>query len=140
MLDSKVEPIDAAFFERRLAAAIEYRQSVVAGSDAYRVVHAEADLLPALIVDRYGDYLSVQTLDQGMDAAKDWIVASLVKLLAPAGIVLRNDAAVRRKEELPLAVSVAHGEVPPVVPVRTTALPSHPDLLAAHKTRSLPHQ
>ena len=88
LLSGRVEPVDAAFFERRLAAAIDHRRVVVHDSDAYRLVHAEADLLPALIVDRYGDYLAVQMLDQGMDGARDWIVAGLVNLLAPKGIVL----------------------------------------------------
>ena len=72
--------------------ASDYRRQVVRDTDAYRVVHAEGDRLPALIVDRYGDYLVVQTLDQGMDRAKDWIVSALVELFAPRGIVARNDA------------------------------------------------
>jgi 23S rRNA (cytosine1962-C5)-methyltransferase len=136
MLSGRVEPVDAAFFERRLAAAIEHRRAVVCDSDAYRLVHAEADLLPALIVDRYGDYLAVQMLDQGMDGARDWILAGLLKLLAPKGIVLRNDAAVRRKEELAVETTVAHGEVPAVVPVRMNGLRFDADLLHGQKTGS----
>jgi 23S rRNA (cytosine1962-C5)-methyltransferase len=134
MLSNKVEMVDAAFFERRLAAALDYRRSVVRDSDAYRLVHAEADLLPGLIIDRYGDYLVVQTLDQGMDGAKEQIVAGLVKLLAPAGIVLRNDAAVRRKEELPLTTTIAHGDVPSEVAVRMNSLELHADLIHGQKT------
>jgi len=134
MLGPRVEAVDAPFFERRLAAAIEYRRSVVCDTDAYRLVHAEADLLPALMVDRYGDYLTVQTLDQGMDAAKEWIVAGLVTLLAPKGILLRNDAAVRLKEQLPLETSIAYGEVPPDVPLRMNGLEFHVELLTGQKT------
>src|SRR5205807_9024949 len=122
------------FYERRLAAALEYRQSIVSDADAYRLIHAEADLLPALIVDRYGDYIVVQTLNQGMDRAKNEIIAGLVNLLSPKGIVLRNDAAVRRKEELPLETVVAYGEIPPVVPVRINGLQFHADLLEGQKT------
>jgi 23S rRNA (cytosine1962-C5)-methyltransferase len=136
LLSNRVEPLDATFFERRLAAAAEHRRLVVHDSDAYRLVHAEADLLPALIVDRYGDYLAVQTLNQGMDAAKEWIVAGLVNLLAPKGIVLRNDAPVRRKEELPLETSIAYGEVPPTVPASMNGLHFHADLLCGQKTGS----
>ena len=84
--------------------------------------------------ERYGDYLAVQTLDQGMDRARDSIVAGLVSLLSPKGIVLRNDASVRRKEELPLETVVAHGEIPPVVPVRMNGLQFHADLLQGQKT------
>jgi 23S rRNA (cytosine1962-C5)-methyltransferase len=134
LLSGRFEPIDAHFFEQRLAAAAEYRRAIVCDSDAYRLVHAEGDLLPALVVDRYGDYLAVQTLDQGMDRARDSIVAGLVSLLSPKGIVLRNDASVRRKEELPLETVVAHGEIPPVVPVRVNGLQFHADLLQGQKT------
>ena len=97
MLSAEVEPIDGAFFLNRFRAALEHRQRIVSGTEAYRLVHAEGDLLPALIVDRYGDYLVVQTLDQGMDRAKADIIAALTELLAPAGIVERNDATVRVK-------------------------------------------
>ena len=134
LLGPRVETVDAPFFERRLAAALEYRRSVVCDSDAYRLVHAEADLLPGLMVDRYGDYLAVQTLDQGMDAAKEWIVAGLVNLVAPKGIVLRNDASVRLKEQLPLETSLAYGEVPPDVVVHMNGLQFHADLIGGQKT------
>src|SRR5439155_3004379 len=118
----------------RISAALDHRRAVVCDTDAYRLVHAEADALPALIVDRYGDYLSMQTLDQGMDRAKDSIVAALVKLLAPKGIVLRNDAAVRRKEELPQEIVVAYGEIPPTVAVHINNLQFEADLLGGQKT------
>jgi len=134
LLGTRVEEVDPRFFERRLTAAAEYRRATVRDTDAYRLVHAEADLLPALIVDRYGDYLAVQTLDQGMDRSKDWIVSGLVNLLAPKGIVLRNDAAVRRKEDLPLETVVAHGEIPATVAVRMNGLQFHADLLKGQKT------
>ena len=68
-------------------------------TDAYRVVHGEGDRLPALVVDRYGDSLVMQTLDQGMDAAKSVIASCLEEIFRPRGIVARNDAAVRTKEE-----------------------------------------
>jgi 23S rRNA (cytosine1962-C5)-methyltransferase len=134
MLSHRVEPIDAGFFEQRLEAALEHRRSVVADSDAYRLVHAEGDQLPGLIVDRYSDYLVVQTLDQGMDRAQDTIVAALIELVAPAAIVLRNDAAIRKKEELPLETKIAHGEIPPAVPVRMNGLNLSADLMYGQKT------
>src|SRR5262249_45268580 len=105
----------------------------VSDSDAYRVVHAEADLLPALIVDRYGEYLSVQTLDQGMDGAKAEVLAALDELFHPAGIVLRNDAPVRAKENLPVETSVV-GSVPETVEVRMNALKLRADLIHGQKT------
>ena len=84
LLSGEVQEIGPEFFARRLAEAIEYRRLVVRDTDAYRVVHGEGDRLPALVVDRYGDYLVIQTLDQGMDAAKDWIIEALVDLVLAA--------------------------------------------------------
>ena len=67
LLSTKAEEINSSFLADRLRAAIELRDRVVSDSDAYRLVYSEGDRLPALIVDRYGDYLSMQTLNQGMD-------------------------------------------------------------------------
>jgi 23S rRNA (cytosine1962-C5)-methyltransferase len=134
MLSHQAEAIDREFFLRRLRAAEEHRQSVVRHSDAYRVVHGEADLLPALVVDRYGDYLVVQTLDQGMDAAKDVIASCLEEIFHPKGIVARNDVAVRAKEELPLETTILAGEVPESVEVRMNGLTLRADLMKGQKT------
>jgi len=134
MLSREVEEIDRAFFLRRLQAAAHHRCRVVRNSDAYRVVHGEADLLPALVVDRYGDYLTLQTLDQGMDAACDTIVSCLEEIFQPKGIALRNDAAVRAKEKLPLRSAVVSGEVPPAVTVEMNGLKLRADLLHGQKT------
>ena len=134
MLSPQVEEIGREFFLRRLRAAEEYRRTVVHDSDAYRLVHGEADLLPALIVDRYADYLVMQTLDQGMDAAKGDIAACLEELCHPRGIVARNDAAVRAKEQLPLESSVVAGEIPETVEVHLNGLTMTADLLRGQKT------
>src|SRR5580704_12996499 len=132
MLDGRAAGRD--FYLERLRAAEAYRRAVVRESDAYRVVHGEADLLPALIVDRYGDYLVMQTLDQGMDAAKGEIASCLQEIFQPRGIVARNDAAVRAKEELPLETTVLAGEIPDSVAVRMNGLSLTADLLHGQKT------
>lgn len=80
--------------------------------NCYRAVYAEADDLPALIVDKYGDYLSVQILSLGMHLRKKQIVDALVKEFAPLGIYERSDVAVRQKEGLPQETGVLYGEVP----------------------------
>ncbi|HTS66076.1 MAG TPA: class I SAM-dependent rRNA methyltransferase [Candidatus Acidoferrales bacterium] len=134
MLSSQVEPIGRDFFLRRLCAAEEHRRRVVRHSDAYRVVHAEADLLPALIVDRYADHLAIQTLDQGMDAAKADIVSCLEEIFHPKSIVARNDAAIRSKEELPLETAVLAGDAPDSVEVHLNGLTLCADLLHGQKT------
>ena len=134
MLSRQVEEITPDFFLKRLRAAEEHRRRVVHDSDAYRIVHGEADLLPALIVDRYADYLVLQTLDQGMDAAKSEIAACLQEIFRPRGIVLRNDAAVRAKEQLPLEKRTLAGEVPDAVTIRMNGLELRADLLHGQKT------
>ena len=134
MLSPAVEEIDRGFFLRRLQAAADYRRRVVEGSDAYRLVFGEGDLLPALVVDRYGDYLVVQTLNQGMDKARDLILDCLGELFHPCGIVTRNDVPVRAKENLPLESGVARGEVPGIVRVSMNGLLFEADLLRGQKT------
>jgi len=127
------------FYLQRLRAAEAHRRKVVRDSDAYRVVHGEADLLPALVVDRYADYLVMQTLDQGMDAVKDEIASCLAEIFEPKGIVLRNDAAVRSKEDLPLETvqwrgPTAGADIPNGVPIRMNGLTLTADLLHGQKT------
>jgi 23S rRNA (cytosine1962-C5)-methyltransferase len=134
LLTRDVAEIGREFFAERLAAAEAHRRRVVRGTEAYRVVHGEGDLLPALIVDRYRDYLVMQTLNQGMDGARGWIVSSLVELFSPRGIVARNDAPVRVKEKLPLESGVIYGEVPAIVEFRMNGLLLHADLLHGQKT------
>jgi 23S rRNA (cytosine1962-C5)-methyltransferase len=134
MLSRGVEEIGREFFAERLAAAEAHRRRVVCGTDAYRVVHGEGDLLPGLVVDRYADWLVLQTLNQGMDGARQWIVDSLVDLFSPRGIVARNDAAVRSREALPLETGVVYGEVPEAVEFQMNGLRLHADLLHGQKT------
>ena len=134
MLSPHLEQVDRTFFMRRLHAAELHRRRVVRHSDAYRVVHAEADLLPALIVDRYADCLAIQTLDQGMDAAKSDIISCLEEIFHPKAIVARNDAAVRTKEELPLETGVVSGDLPEAVTVQMNGLTLRTDLLHGQKT------
>ena len=134
LLSREIQEIGPDFFAQRLAEANEFRRMVVRDTDAYRVVHGEGDRLPALVVDRYSDYLVIQTLDQGMDAAKDWIVAALVNLFSPRGIIARNDVAVRAHEQLPLETGVVYGEAPGDLTVHMNGLSFRADLLGGQKT------
>jgi 23S rRNA (cytosine1962-C5)-methyltransferase len=134
ILSDRAETVDAAFFRRRIETAAAHRARVVHDSDAYRLVHAEGDLLPALVIDRYGPYFVIQTLDQGMDAAKGLITGCLTEMFSPAAIVERNDAAVRSLESLPLVKGVLAGELPAEVTVRMNGLRFEIDLLEGQKT------
>lgn len=133
-LSNQVELIDEAFLRGRIESALAFRNRVVRDSDAYRLVHAEGDLLPGLIVDRYADWLVVQLLDQGMDRLAPAITQVLSELLHPKGIVARNDVSVRAKENLPVETTVLAGEVQKFVPIRMNGLLWRADLLYGQKT------
>ncbi len=109
------EAVDTDFWRRRLARAIAGRSALAtdATTTAYRLVYAEADGLPGLVVDRYGDWLVVQCLTLGMARHQDEIVALLAEMLSPRGIYARDDAEVRRKEGLPVETGVLWGAEPP---------------------------
>jgi 23S rRNA (cytosine1962-C5)-methyltransferase len=107
---------------------------VATDSEAYRLVHGEADQLPGLVVDRYGDFFTIQTLDQGMDRAKPDIVSVLQELFAPRGIAERNDVAVRKREALPVQSGVLAGEIPDTIALKMNGLVLHADLLHGQKT------
>lgn len=99
MTRDKNENIDIDFFRKRIRAAWEYRKKVIETS-CCRVVFGEADFIPALIVDKYGDYLVIQTLALGIDVWKDTIVKVLNEIFEPKGIYERNDVPVRELEGL----------------------------------------
>jgi 23S rRNA (cytosine1962-C5)-methyltransferase len=133
------ESIDEPLLRERLERAITARALLPAldpiRSDSARLVYAESDGLPGLIVDRYGDYLTIQLLTQGMAARSDLIVRLLVELLAPKGIYERSDADVREKEDLPPAEGVLWGDAPPEpTPIRQHGLSFHVSLSGGQKT------
>jgi 23S rRNA (cytosine1962-C5)-methyltransferase len=125
---------DLDVIRERLRQAIEYRDRLRLDATAFRLVHADADLLPSLIVDRYGDHLVVQALSQGLDRLLPEVIGMLVEQLAPAGILARNDPRVRDFEGLARTVDVVHGTVPEVVVVREGPVEYEADLRRGQKT------
>ena len=125
---------DESLFRTRIEAAIRVRESLGLDASAYRVVHGEADLLPSLIVDRYGDYLAVQALSQGTDRLLPALTSMLVDLLKPAGILARNDPKVRALEGLEQSIAVLHGDVPESVMVREGPIEYDVDMRKGQKT------
>jgi 23S rRNA (cytosine1962-C5)-methyltransferase len=103
------------WWRERLVKAAALRTELVAAphTDSYRLIYAESDGLPGLIVDKYGDWLSVQFLTLGIEVRRELIVDLLVELFAPRGIVDRSDVAVRRQEGLALRSGVIYGDPPP---------------------------
>jgi 23S rRNA (cytosine1962-C5)-methyltransferase len=127
--------VDAGMLIRdRIAGAIKFRESLRIDATAYRLVHGEADLLPALIVDRYGEYLVVQALSQGMDRRLPEIVSALNDLVRPRGILGRNDPRTRSLEGLEQRVDVLAGEVPETVTVTEVGIEYDVDLRRGQKT------
>lgn len=109
MLTTKSEEINKDFFEERIIIADEGRREL-GYNDNYRVVFGESDNLPGLIVDKYGDKLSVQFLSLGMEVVKNDVIDILVKRFAPSTIYERSDVAIREKEGLPLKKGVIYGK------------------------------
>ncbi|HET9440224.1 MAG TPA: class I SAM-dependent rRNA methyltransferase [Longimicrobiales bacterium] len=118
MLTDDDQPIDQVFWRDRIAAAVAYRQSLNIDANAYRVLHGEADGTPSLVVDKYDDCLVTQFLSAGLEAYRDEIVGALIELLQPAGILARNDPAVRVHEQLPQETVLLHGAVPEEIEVQ----------------------
>jgi len=118
MVSLDAEPPGDDLWKRRLTEAIRYRESLAIDATAYRLVHGEADRLPSLVVDRYGDYLVVQALSQAVNRLLPAIVDALVEVARPAGILARNDPRVRLLEGLDQRVEMLHGSVPETIEVR----------------------
>ena len=127
-------PADDALIRRRIEAAIAFRQTLAIDASACRLIHGEADLLPSLVVDRYGDYLVVQTLSQGTDRLMPLIVSTLRDIARPAGILARNDPRTRALEGLEQKVEVLDGEVPEAIAVTENGVHYDVDVRRGQKT------
>jgi 23S rRNA (cytosine1962-C5)-methyltransferase len=127
-------PVDRAFFTQRFHRAAEFRRRIVENTEAYRLVYGEADLLSSLIVDRYGDYLVIQTLSQGTERQKDLFVQILAELFSPKGILERHDPRVRLLEALDQRVGVLYGEIPPEIEAKENGISFIYDLQKGQKT------
>jgi 23S rRNA (cytosine1962-C5)-methyltransferase len=134
LLERGERRFDDQLLVERLEAAIAYRQRLAIDATAYRLVHAEADRLPSLVVDRYDDVLVLQALSQGMDRLLPQLVRWLVKRLAPRGILARHDVRARSLEGLDRNIDVLHGDVPDTVVVRDRDVEYEVDLRLGQKT------
>ena len=135
LLSRGIEDIDTvAFFESRIAAALAHRRALYPGMESFRLVYGESDFLPGLVVDKYGDYLSLQLLSAGMDKRRDLILKALQRLLSPKGIIARNDVAVRGMEGLTEGVELLYGEIPDTVTMQENGLSFEVDLRKGQKT------
>ncbi len=134
MLTRGDTPADEALIRKRIEDAIAFRRSLAIDATAYRLVHGEADLLPSIVVDRYGDCLVVQTLSQGADKALPLVVSVLQDAVNPAGILARNDPRTRSLEGLEQKVEVLAGAVPESIAVTENGVRYDVDVRRGQKT------
>lgn len=134
LLTREEAPVDEAFFAERLARAAALRQQLFPGEPAVRLVHGEADLLPGLVVDRYGTVAVLQTLVPGTDRLKPFLADLLAGGHGAEVVVERNDVRVRELEGLPLYKGVLRGTLPGPVEHREGEVRMHLDLLGGQKT------
>ncbi len=116
LLERTDRPIDAGWWIEHLAGAGARREGIDA--TGYRLVHAEGDGLPSLVVDRYDRWIVAQFLSAGLESVRGDVLEAMQAAFEPGGILLRNDAPVRRREGLEQTVALAHGSVPRTVEVR----------------------
>ena len=109
--------IDAAWWTARIGAASARRAGLARHTNAWRVVHGEGDALPSLVIDRYGDHVVVQLSSAGIEACRTEIVAAIIELFQPAGILARNDAGSREREGLSRETVLLYGATPSEIEV-----------------------
>lgn len=133
ILTRKQEIIDEDFYRKRIIEAVKFRQEL-GYDDNYRAVFAESDLIPGLIVDKYGEYLSVQFLSLGVEVIRDMLIRLLIEIFSPKGIYERSDVAVRLKEGLEERKGIIYGDFDPKVTIVENGLKMIVDLENGQKT------
>jgi len=128
------QELDAEFFGRRIAQSVNYRERRGVDPRLGRLVWSESDGLPGLIVDRYGDYLVMQTLTLAMDNQREVIADVLMELLKPSGIIERNDVPVRLAEGMELRSGMLRGEAPGPLEIIAGGIRFQVDLVNGQKT------
>ena len=128
-----LEAMDQAFFRERFEQCAQHRNRFVKGHDC-RLVYGEADFLPGLIVDRFGEVLVVQLLTLGMDIHREAIIAALIEVFSPQGIYERSDVSVRLLEGLEERKGLLYGECPRIVDIVENGLHLEVDIVEGQKT------
>jgi 23S rRNA (cytosine1962-C5)-methyltransferase len=134
ILSFEQRTIDQEFFTARFRQALSKRQNIIDTSDAYRVIHSEADFLPGLIVDWYNGYAAIQINTLGMECFRQEIMQSLVEVLNPKGIFDKSDIKVRAKEGIQTQNGVIHGVVPQEIIIAENGISFGVNLYEGQKT------
>jgi 23S rRNA (cytosine1962-C5)-methyltransferase len=127
------EQVDFQFFHKRIEAALHLRKKLYPNAETFRLVHGESDFLPGLIVDKYNEYLSIQTFSLGMDKRLTLICDVLESILHPKGIIERNDVIIRMLEGLEQRKGIIRGTVGPTI-ISEYGIKYRIDLLEGQKT------
>lgn len=125
--------IDESFFKNKIQQAYDYRIDIGL-SDNFRMIFSEADDLSGLIVDKYGEYLSIQILSLGMEVIKDMIIKLLVEVTKCKGIYERSDVSIRKKEGLEEFKGIVYGDFNPLVMIEENGIKMYVDLENGQKT------
>jgi len=128
------EVIDKNFFYKRLKTALELRKQLASNDTSYRLFFAESDGIPGLIIDRYNDYLVIQTLTLGVETRKQSIISGLIDLLAPKGIFEKSNVKSRELEGLQPQSQLLYGDVPDVIEIQQDGLIFLVDVEQGQKT------
>ena len=128
------DTIDAGWMGARIHEAVTRRQALQARTTAIRLVFGEADRLPGLVADRYGEQLVVQFLAAGVEFWREALVEALVQATGCSAVYERSDAAARQREGLPSREGALRGEVPAPVPVTEDGVRYTVDVVGGHKT------
>jgi len=133
ILSRTEEEIDFQFFKKRIEQALLLRRKLYPHTETFRLVHGEADFLPGLIIDKYNDYCSIQTLSFGMNKRQTLICDVLESLIHPRGIVERNESSLRSLEGLEIKKGIVRGSVEPVT-ITEFGIKYSIDLMEGQKT------
>jgi len=133
ILSRTEEEIDFQFFKKRIEQALLLRRKLYPHTETFRLVHGEADFLPGLIIDKYNDYCSIQTLSFGMNKRQTLICDVLESLIHPRGIVERNESSLRSLEGLEIKKGIIRGSVEPVT-ITEFGIKYSIDLMEGQKT------
>ncbi len=133
ILTRREEEIDFQFFRKRIEAAHALRKKIYPDSDTFRLVHGESDFLPGLIIDKYNQFLSVQTFSFGMDRRLTLICDVLESLFQPKGIIERDEIQARSLEQLEQKKGILRGKIEPLT-ISENGIKYSIELLEGQKT------
>lgn len=134
LLTRSKETIDGDFFRKRIHHAAKLRSKLFPSENCFRLIFSDADGLPGLIVDRYGEFLVMQSLTAGMENLSEMILPLLKEIFDPKAIVLRNDSPIRDLEGLPLEKKIVFGKIDGPIQVMRDGMTFEVDLLEGQKT------